>query len=111
MTDFSSTHTLADIHGDVSHLDVRCTDCGVSGSKLRTEPCRGKLTFTAQQAARHLFPLFLDGQFENCGDDEAQEILDGGGDARLVIEVWLRAIAGIPIRDERDIIEPIQKSV
>lgn len=51
--------------------------------------------FSSRQAAAHLLPLFLDGQFENCGDDMAQEVADAGGDVSAIIENWLRGVAGL----------------
>lgn len=45
---------------------------------------------SAREAARTLLPMFLDGYFENCGDDMAQN-----ADAYGVIENWLRGVAGM----------------
>lgn len=49
---------------------------------------------SAREAARILLPMFLDGYFENCGDDIAQDAVDAGADAYGVIENWLRGVAG-----------------
>jgi hypothetical protein len=84
-SDLSSTHTLEHVHGEVECLDVRCAVCGISGSDLRVKPCRN-MTASSTAAARHLLPLFLDGQFENCGDDMAQDAADVGGDAQAIVE-------------------------
>ena len=50
---------------------------------------------SARDAALLLLPLFLDGYFENCGDDMAQDAADAGGDACDIIENWLRGVAGV----------------
>lgn len=52
--------------------------------------------FSSRQAAAHLLPLFLEGSFENCGDDMAQDAADAGGDVQAIIENWLRGVAGLP---------------
>lgn len=50
---------------------------------------------SAREAARTLLPMFLDGYFENCGDDMAQDAVDAGADAYGIIENWLRGVAGV----------------
>lgn len=39
MTDFSQTHRMESVHGDVPNLDVRCANCGISGSEQRSTRC------------------------------------------------------------------------
>lgn len=55
---------------------------------------------TTEDAAKHLLYLWLDGAFENHGDDDAIEVHEAGGDVQAILEVWLRRIANVP--DPRD---------